>query len=95
MNCIFEGKNSRPQIGGPSTKNVKNGNRTTFIFNFSRASLQSRELDSNPGCLGRKEEKNLAHAILLMCFFTSNLLLRPLSHLVQSPDSKSDRLQTT
>ena len=27
-------KISRPQIGGPSTKNVKNGNRTTFIFNY-------------------------------------------------------------
>ena len=30
---------------------------------------------------------------LQMCFFTSNLLLRPLSHLVQSPNSKSDRLK--
>ena len=33
------------------------------------------------------------YVLFLMCFFTSNLLLRPLSHLVQALNSKSDRLQ--
>ena len=33
------------------------------------------------------------HVLFLMCFFSSNLLLRPLSHLVQAPNSKSDRLK--
>ena len=41
------------------------------------------------------DHNGIYHVILLMCFFSSNLLLRLLSHLVQSPNSKSDRLQPT
>ena len=55
------------------------------IFTAHRCNLQAV---NSPVCL-----YVCVKMIFLMCFFTSNLLLRPLSHLVQSPNSKSDRLQ--